>query len=141
MSEQLLSEFKPLLRKGQFFIADIENDVMINTDLTIIERILDNVIKNSINYGLLNSEIQFRLKNNKSKINLKIINSCNPLTTEQVKSVFEPFYRIDKARGTYNGGTGLGLYITKNFVEKIGGKITFNYQHHKATIDIIFPLI
>lgn len=140
MVHQLFYEFKPVLKEGQSFSLDIQKDLVIVSDLTLMERILDNIVKNAINYGLPNSNISFHLeKNRENKIILAISNTCLPINHEQLQHVFEPFYRIDASRSSHDGGTGLGLYITKNFVEKLGGSITFQYEDNRANVQILFP--
>jgi signal transduction histidine kinase len=44
----------------------------------------------------------------------------------QFKEVFQPFYRVNTSRSRGTGGTGLGLYIVRNFTVQQGGHITLS---------------
>ena len=56
------------------------------------------------------------------------------------EAIFERFYRIDDARNTKLNGHGLGLSITKNFVESLGGKIKLKSRLGKgSTFSVILP--
>jgi signal transduction histidine kinase len=54
--------------------------------------------------------------------------------------IFEPFYRVDKARTRELGGNGLGLSITKEIIEKHNGRIEILSEAGKGTeVRIILP--
>jgi two-component system sensor histidine kinase CpxA len=56
--------------------------------------------------------------------------------------LFEPFYRLDEARGRQTGGVGLGLAITERAVRFHGGKVSAsNRQPSGLTVEIRLPLI
>jgi len=56
--------------------------------------------------------------------------------------LFEPFYRLDEARGRQTGGVGLGLAITERAVRFHGGKVTAsNRKPNGLTVEIRLPLI
>jgi two-component system sensor histidine kinase CpxA len=59
-----------------------------------------------------------------------------------LEKLFEPFYRLDEARGRQTGGVGLGLAITERAVRFHGGKVTaLNRQPVGLTVEIRLPLI
>jgi signal transduction histidine kinase len=55
------------------------------------------------------------------------------IPSEDLKRVFERFYRVDKARARTAGGTGLGLPIVKEVVERMGGMVSVESQLSKGT--------
>ena len=59
---------------------------------------------------------------------------------DSVSHVFERFYRVDKARSRKSGGSGLGLSIVRNMVERNGGKITVESVVGKGSLfTLTFP--
>ncbi|WP_317412296.1 ATP-binding protein, partial [Clostridium baratii] len=85
-------------------------------------RLMNSVIKNSLNYALDNTDIVIEIKNNYS---IRIINKCNNITKENKNDLFKAFYRIDESRNKDTGGNGLGLYIVKTLLD-MHGDIKYN---------------
>ncbi len=88
----------------------------------VIENLLDNSIKYSTNYGKI--EIKLSKKGDFVTFNIKDNGVGIPL--EQHSRVFDKFFRSDNIVKYQTEGTGLGLYIAKNIVEQLGGRIWFN---------------
>ena len=62
--------------------------------------------------------------------------------SDALEKLFEPFYRLDEARGRQTGGVGLGLAITERAVRFHGGKVAaFNRQPSGLVVEIRLPLI
>lgn len=81
--------------------------------------LLDNAIKYS-----QSAEIELKLRKKGHSIILSVANRCEPLTEEQLRQLFDRFYRTEQSRNSGNGGYGLGLAIAKSIVEAHKGKIT-----------------
>jgi two-component system phosphate regulon sensor histidine kinase PhoR len=59
------------------------------------------------------------------------------IPSEDLKRIFERFYRVDKSRSRPAGGTGLGLPIVKEVVERMGGSVTVESQLGRGSRFII----
>ena len=70
---------------------------------------MDNVLSNAVIYSPAGARVVVSLKNRQFSVE----NSGVHLPEEDLKQIFEPFYRPDKSRNRNSGGSGLGLYITK----------------------------
>ena len=88
-----------------------------------IRQVLFNLIGNAIRHTPQNGKIIVQAKQDRTGIHVRIQDSGDGLTQEELASVFDRFYRADKSRSRETGGTGLGLSIAKAIVESHGGMI------------------
>jgi heavy metal sensor kinase len=86
-------------------------------DESMMEIIFENVITNSIKYSGSRSEIDVQLKDYKTFLECTIKDTGIGMSEEQVKKIFDRFYRTDESRNSEAGGFGLGLSIVKKFCE------------------------
>jgi two-component system sensor histidine kinase VanS len=134
MMEQIFYEFRPLFQeKGLTYQLNLEEDVTISCDVEKIERVLDNLIKNAINYSYPNTMIQVYLnRKGEDKIQAVIRNKGKTIPKEKQKKLFEQFFRVDSARSSGTGGTGLGLAIAKQIIELHGGRIRCESENEEV---------
>lgn len=109
-----------------------ENIKEIISDEGAITRIFSNLIGNTIKHG--ENFVKITLKQNDNVIITEFINKATGLTEENVDKLFERFYTVDKSRSDRN--TGLGLYITKVLVEKLGHNIYATLKDNNLVISI-----
>ena len=64
---------------------------------------------------------------------LKVRNSGTGIDKEDMKQIFERFYRSDKSRARESGGYGLGLAIAKAITESVGGEISVSSKRNEYT--------
>ncbi len=112
-----------------------EGKILVKADKNRIEQVLINLISNAIHYGNENSLVQvsFQATNN-NKLHIKITDSGEGLTDENISRVFERFYRTDKSRSRNLGGTGLGLSIVKHIVEAHNQQVFAESQLGKGSV-------
>jgi signal transduction histidine kinase len=73
---------------------------------------------------------------------LRVSDSGPGVPGDALEKLFQPFYRLDEARGRQTGGVGLGLAITERAVRFHGGKVrAFNREGGGLTVEIRLPLI
>ncbi|MEC0126428.1 sensor histidine kinase [Paenibacillus pabuli] len=108
----------------------------------IFINMLDNAIKYNVPGGVIRVSNELRMQERQAVIH--IFNSGTPIPAEAQEKIFEPFYTVNKDRARKTGGTGLGLSLVKQFVEKQGGMITLLQSDSKdeegTTFRLIFPL-
>lgn len=108
----------------------------------IFINLLDNAIKYNVPGGVIRVSNELRMQERQAVI--RIFNSGTPIPNEAREKIFEPFYTVNKDRARKTGGTGLGLSLVKQFVEKQGGTISLlpgDPQHGEGTtFQLVFPL-
>lgn len=109
----------------------------------IFINLLDNAIKYNEPAGVIHIYSEPRVQEQKAVI--RIFNSGTPIPEESREKIFEPFYTVNKDRARKTGGTGLGLSLVKQFVEKQGGTIQLVPLHKDdeegTTFELTFPLV
>ena len=116
-------------------IIEVDENVRdIISDEGAITRIFTNLIGNMIKPG--ESYVKITLKQKDDVIITEFINKTTALTEENVDKLFDRFYTVDKSRSDRN--TGLGLYITKVLVEKLGYSINSTLKNEELIIQILW---
>ncbi|UOF91268.1 HAMP domain-containing histidine kinase [Fodinisporobacter ferrooxydans] len=107
-----------------------------SVDAVKLERILDNIILNSIrytpNFGMItiHADVAF------DRIHFQICDTGKGFSNKDLSNLFDKFYRGDESRSSKNGHAGLGLYIAKKLVEMHGGTIlAYNTQDGGACME------
>lgn len=141
MLEQITDEFKPMmLPKGLTCKVKAEKDILIHCDVKKLDRVFDNLIRNSINYSYENSEILITATLSEQVVTLKFRNHGDTIPEQKLNHIFEQFYRLDMARTTQSGGAGLGLAIAKEIIDFHGGSITAYSENDIIEFTIELPV-
>ena len=109
-------------------------------DSNKIETIINNILSNAVKYtdsGYI--ELALDCINNKDKCNLRITitDTGKGIKDEDIKNIFNRFYRASDNKDSDITGTGLGLSITKSLVELLKGKITVNSTEGVGTTFLV----
>lgn len=137
----ILETIKPRLNKLDIsLIEEIKDGIIINSDKDKISQVVQNLISNAIKAIKDDGLIRVSLHEDKNNIYIDVKDNGVGISDEKKEIIFERFYRIDDARNTKINGHGLGLSISKNFVESLGGKIKLKSKPGKgSTFSVIFP--
>lgn len=107
-------------------------------------QILNNLIGNAIKYtekGSVSVEVKTINENNKNFASISVIDTGIGIKEENIKQIFEEFRQVSEGLSRQFEGTGLGLTITKRFVELMLGQIRVKSEFGKGTsFEVIFPL-
>lgn len=141
MLEQLTYEFKPmLLDKNLQCSLNIAPDVTIKCDVTKMQRVFDNLLRNAVFYGFENSTVEVSVIQCDTEISIKFVNHGNTIPKEKLGRIFEQFYRLDTSRSSNNGGAGLGLAIAKEIIDLHHGTITATSENEIIEFCVTLPL-
>lgn len=113
------------------------NVPLVYADKSGIERVVLNILSNSIKYTKENGNIKIYVGFVYNDAYIKIIDNGIGIPEEDLNRIFERFYRVDKARSRELGGTGLGLSIAKEILNQNGGSIDIKSEVGKGTEVVI----
>ena len=113
---------------------------------SLLHSAVENVVRNAIRYTHEGSSVDVELTNEersgKREAVLRVSDAGPGVPLDALGKLFEPFYRLDEARGRQTGGVGLGLAITERAVRFHGGKVAaFHRQPSGLMVEIRLPLI
>jgi two-component system sensor histidine kinase CpxA len=113
---------------------------------SLLHSAVENVVRNAIRYTAEGSSVEIALTSEErgsgSDAVLRVSDSGPGVPEDSLGKLFEPFYRLDDARGRLTGGVGLGLAITERAVRFHGGKVSaFNRAEGGLMVEIRLPLI
>lgn len=136
--EKTVSKFSVILNNFNTQIQ-IEKNVMINGDEKYITQAVSNYISNAIAHTITNGNITIFLTQNSENTIFKVYNDGKKIAQEDLKRIWESFYKSDKARTrTDNENSGLGLYIVKTIIDKHNG--TYNVENKDTGVEFSFTL-
>ncbi len=101
----------------------VPDQLVVNADPTLMRVIYDDLISNAVKYGREGGKIELTSEANNGKLTLSVRNDGEGIPLEKQTQLFKRFSRLDTPSATGKKGTGLGLYICKEIVEKHGGEI------------------
>jgi len=112
-----------------------EKNVMIWADENAVLSILNNLLENATKYSPPGSPIEVTVAEQKAgEVVVSIRDHGTGISPENQSKIFERFYRVDGGDAQAVYGHGLGLYITKGLVEKMGGRIWLVSEKGKGSI-------
>lgn len=111
-------------------------------DQKLLHMVFQNIINNAVKYTPIKGRIVIKLAIQKKDLLLRIQDNGCGIPTEQQDQVFTKLFRADNARKIDPDGTGLGLYIAKSILDRVGGKIWFESEKNKGTtFFVILPIV
>ncbi|TFV93312.1 two-component sensor histidine kinase [Algoriphagus kandeliae] len=124
------------------FKFDPEKTYITHADRQKIYRVCQNLIFNAVKYNHEAGEVKILLKTQKNHIQVDIKDDGQGIPPEDLKRIFERFYRVEKSRNKKEGGTGLGLAIVKHILEGHKSKISVSSTVGKGSIfSFSLPLV
>ena len=132
-----ISENAPLMDKKGItpHISLPEHSVFITSDKKTLDRILQNLITNTIRYS--EGDISITLTPGEKQVSLTIGNPITPDSQLNPERMFDRFYTGDSSRSS--GGTGLGLAVVKELTARLGGEVSASVKDHILTVNMDLP--
>jgi len=107
----------------RFHLDVPENSKVVEGDRDRLEQVLGNLLENAVKYSPDGSEIFVNVEDRGDSVQTSVCDRGIGIPADELTQVFERFHRGRQVSSTNYGGLGLGLYITKQIVERHGGQI------------------
>lgn len=123
--------------KGVAFVFDAPRDAPFPDaafDEEKLGLVLDNLLDNALKYTEPGGKVVFRAFREDGHVGMEITDTGIGIPASQLHRMFTKFFRADNALRLHTSGTGLGLYVVKNIVEKHGGTVKVNSDEGKGSV-------
>lgn len=116
--------------------------LVVRADRKAMEAILDELISNAIDYSPENSSVRIRISQKSTFAKIEITDEGQGISAEDLPHVFEKYFRSSKAVLHKVYGNGLGLFIVKGLVERMGGQISIasRGEGQGSTVTLLVPV-
>lgn len=140
--ELVLKRLRPIAKKNNIeLIYESYRPVIAEIDEVKLSLAFSNLIENAIKYNVEDGWVRVSLNADHKYFYVKVSDSGIGIPEEAQDSIFDRFYRVDKARSRGTGGTGLGLAITKNAVHMHKGAIkVYSKDNEGTTFTVRIPM-
>ena len=116
----------------------LSGDVKIQVDPLRLRFIMENILENALHYGGGGGKsISLNVSNDNDVLRIMVSDNGIGIPLAEQENVFTKFYRASNARGILNTGTGIGLYLCKEYVSIHNGKIGFESIPGKGTTFLV----
>ncbi len=110
-----------------------EGSVMVEADRDHLEQVLNNLVGNAIKYSPSGGAVELRVRSSDGTALISVRDHGIGIPPEELQAVFGLFYRSPDRRARDVGGMGLGLFISKQIVDRHGGRIWADSQAGQGT--------
>lgn len=118
-----------------------ENFYFVKGDKSRLNVAVSNYLDNAIKYTPEGGEVKISLEENGNELTVSVNDNGIGISPESVQSLFSKFFRDERARAVHTEGSGIGLFIVKNIVERHGGKAGYSEGDGKgSTFFFTLPL-
>ena len=119
-------------------VFEQEKPVYVWADEFKIEEVLTNYISNALHHLGGERQVEIRISREGDRAKICVFNNGNPIPEEDIPSLWDKFYKVDKARTREYGGSGIGLSIVKAIMESHGQD--YGVQNYENGVEFYFTL-
>lgn len=137
--EAVVQLLNPNIQKKELTVTIPSSPIIVCTDKNMLSTILRNLIANAIKYSYRKGEIHISVKENKENWNVSIEDNGVGISPERIKKLFQIGTKVSSLGTEKEEGTGLGLLIVREFINRLGENIQVKSTQGKGSI-FIFTL-
>ena len=132
MIEEIFTDLAPLAEKNDIAL-EVEGDgAMIGSD-ALIYRLLFNLTENAVKYNRHGGSVRVTVSQESEKLLIRVSDTGRGIPEEFQRSIFQPFFRVDKSRSREYGGAGLGLSLVWEIANLHGGSVRVEKSSDRGT--------
>ena len=136
MIEEIFTDLAPLAEKNDIAL-EVEGDgAMIGSD-ALIYRLLFNLTENAVKYNRHGGSVRVTVSQESEKLLIRVSDTGRGIPEEFQRSIFQPFFRVDKSRSREYGGAGLGLSLVWEIAELHGGSVRVTKSSDRGTTILV----
>ena len=140
MIDEIFADLAPLAEKNNITLEREGDGAMTGSD-TLIYRLLFNLTENAIKYNRPGGSVRLSVTPEPEKLLIRVADTGRGIPEHFQRSVFQPFFRVDKSRSREYGGVGLGLSLVWEIVKLHGGTVCVeNSSEAGTTVAVSLPL-
>lgn len=121
------------------YTFDKESPIRINIDVYKFKSIISNLLSNSIKFSNEKQKIDIHLKKKPNGIVCSIQNTGKTLNNEEIKNIYDRFFKLNTNIHSLNTGNGLGLSIVWSYIELLNGHIHIESENNQTKFIIEIP--
>lgn len=123
------------------FVNKADSALQVLADPHKLAYVFENIFLNAIKYTPQGGAVSVVVEKTGERVLVSVVDNGIGIPEEDKPQIFQKFYRASNARVVEHEGTGLGLFIAKQIMEKNGGTISFESIENKGTTFLLsFPL-
>lgn len=139
MVEEIFTDLAPLAEKRGITLEADGDGVMTGSD-ALIYRLLFNLTENAVKYNRPSGSVRVSVMQEPEKLLIRVSDTGRGIPEEYQRSIFQPFFRVDKSRSREYGGAGLGLSLVWEIADLHGGFVWVEESSEKgSTIAVELP--
>ena len=132
MIEEIFTDLAPLSDKRGVTLTAEGNGIMTGSD-ALIYRLIFNLTENAVKYNRQGGSVRVSVTQESEKLLLRVSDTGCGIPEEYQRSIFQPFFRVDKSRSREYGGAGLGLSLVWEIADLHGGFVWVEESSDKGT--------
>jgi signal transduction histidine kinase len=114
-----------------------EDIPLVAGDENQLRQVIANLVDNAIKYSPSGGDVELRLNRNGQFARIEVVDCGLGIPRDEQDRIFEKFYRLDPALTRGVNGTGLGLYISKELVERMNGRISVDSEPGRGSTFVV----
>ena len=136
MVEEIFTDLVPLSEKRSVTL-EAEGDAALTGSDALIYRLLFNLTENAVKYNRPGGSVRVELAQRQEKCIIRVSDTGCGIPEEYQRSIFHPFFRVDKSRSREYGGAGLGLSLVWEIADLHGGSVWVEKSSDKGTTIVV----